>query len=403
MEQKPESENTSDARKEGDAGAGRRFPRLKGWERALTLLGTTLFFGSAYLYLSDTSLRELFWGETYEAGQSIGRIGAIRGNLKREFAESLAFRPIFRRSSVYNRDTLMTDANSTASVELNDGNVIELGPSTMVKLVAGSRSVFGGVEFPKVQMVSGNVKVRASTGEIRVRSRNQEIRVAKEMALQLSVASDGPSRNPSNSRLVQIGEAVPIERAVELKLPPPALPSPVATPKPSLIAAPAKSVEPSPSPVAPSPSPRPSPSPSPRKTVVPPKPSPKPKSKPTPKALPSPKPLPLPKPSPTPIVHIPIPTEPANDQAYSIKALQAKGTGILMTWHKAEGADGYMIEITRDEQMSKVVVKADLTNNFYVFKATAPGKYWWRVRSTRGENGEFDSRPSGVFRVIATP
>jgi hypothetical protein len=70
----------------------------------------------------------------------------------------------------------------------------------------------------------------------------------------------------------------------------------------------------------------------------------------------------LPKPSPTPIVHIPIPTEPANDQAYSIKALQAKGTGILMTWHKAEGADGYMIEITRDDTV--VAIYGNVAGSF---------------------------------------
>ena len=398
MENRPEIELKQSGPEGGDTGAGRRFPRLKRWELALTVLGATLFAGSAYLYLSNTSLRELLWGEEFEAGQKIGKVGEIRGSLKREFADSMSFKPVSRSSEVFNRDTVMTDASSTALIELDDGSIIELGPSTMIKLIAGSRSVFGGVSFPKVQMVSGNLKVRATAGEIRVRSRAQEVRVEKQMARQVSVSADAPVINPADTRLVRVSEAVPLERAAELKLPPPASPKPAV---PAVVETPARMVIPSPSPVVATPSP--SPSPVPVRTATPPKPSPTPKALPSPKPKPKPLPPPKPKPSPTPIVHIPIPTEPSNDQQFSIKVLQVKGTGILLTWHKAQGAEGYMVEITRDDKMSDFVVKADLTNNFYVYKATVPGRYWWRVRSTRGENGEFDSRPSGIFRFVVVP
>lgn len=140
----------------------------------LILLALLLVGGGAYLYTTQTSLRQLFSGVSGNTGESVGKVEFVDGQLKRQPSEALEFINAPVGSSVYNEDTVITGEMDSAKIRLFDGTLIELGPGSLVRLAFESSLSLAGIQRKVlVDVVSGSIKAPQNNTNTKVIVRNR--------------------------------------------------------------------------------------------------------------------------------------------------------------------------------------------------------------------------------------
>jgi hypothetical protein len=225
---------------------GLRGLNLKPWELTLVVSGGLLFLSSSVFYFSGISLGRLVLGWDDDAvAEPVGRLLRKQGSVRRQGVAQNDFDAVGTDAQLFNFDTLVTGPGAGATIGLDDGGTIDLGPNTMVKLEFERRLELGGIaRAPSLQVVTGRVTTRARARRVVLHSATETV----------SVSADDQG---SISSFVEPPKPVLAVLPVPLSSPSPSpSPSPSTTPSP----------EPSPQP-SPSPSPRPSPSPSPAPAI----------------------------------------------------------------------------------------------------------------------------------------
>lgn len=216
-----------------------RSRRYRAWEIILLLLASLIFAGSTYLYISDIPLRKyiLGWDDGEDTAEQVGKLGVRNGSIQRQMRTHAEFKPVDTQAPLYNHDTIVTGPDSTATIQLDDGSTIELGPSTMVKLIFETRlSLQGIARTATVDVVTGQVASQSGGKDnVLLRSKNKEILLGKNARETLQVSLPARRTTPK-----------PIVRPT---IPPiAAAPSPSPSPEPSPVVVAAASPSPSPIP-----------------------------------------------------------------------------------------------------------------------------------------------------------
>jgi cell division septation protein DedD len=272
---------------------------LQNWEKVLIAFAMMLFLASLAAYVTEFPLRNYIFGlEPEQAHEEIGKVGTSTGPLKREMLGQADFKVIEQGAALFVRDTIVTGDSSGATIHLQDGSSIELGPRTMVKLEnEGRTSLLGVTRTTRIDVVTGQVTGKASPNasskknQVVIRTRTQEIDVAADGAPKVVKVSAEKPFIPPPHPVEQEAEAGLLENLVKRFM--------GGETKPQLISTDIEQPkeQPKPAPVAkPSPSPSPSPTPTPTPTPTPVA-SPTPSPTPSPSAKPRPRPTPKPSPS----------------------------------------------------------------------------------------------------------
>ncbi len=77
---------------------------------------------------------------------------------------------------------------------------------------------------------------------------------------------------------------------------------------------------------------------------------------------------------------------------------------VVLRWSAVEGADGYVIELSRDEKFARVVRRERVPRPYFRWSRAGPEVYFWRVRSVdaKGREGLFSAprRIDGLVEVV---
>lgn len=360
---------------------------LKPWEIALSVLAIALSLASATALLSGISLRRILPGADSDRSRPIGKVASFAGTLKREFSGQMEFNTLTNSEPLFHRDIVVTGSDSEAVLELDNGDAIVLGPQTMVLIeapptVALPREIFKIPPAPpKVQIVTGEVAVRAYKGEVVVKSRSgREIQVQPRTKQAFRSSADRPALPASDLEIIETPkQLITADLADDLArttqgtslLPEDAQGAHSRAAKPTLSFY-------TPVPVAPT-----APA-APVTPVAPPVPVPTAK----PVARPKTKPIARPQPSQGP-ARIKLSAKkalvlPRNNSRFSLKKLKKSGSTILMTWNRQRGATAYRLDIATDPEFNRLTYTGTTAENFHLFVKPKPGKYWWRIRTIEG-------------------
>lgn len=205
-------------------------------------LGIVICVASLALFASDYSFRKYFISDP--DGLTLERVGFVTGpdgiDLKRSAATrqkegDAEFRPLSDREPLFNQDTIVTSEKSEATLVLLDGSVIQLGPSSMVKLSFQPKILWGlgsGTisRVAKVELISGNISGESVTGGLAIVSKTETISLAANQQATLSEAAPIPK--------IRVAPAKRVVPEVIQKPIPKASPSPIAsaTPEPVINA-----------------------------------------------------------------------------------------------------------------------------------------------------------------------
>jgi hypothetical protein len=217
--------------------------RFKSWEIALLILGGLLFVLSLAIYVSDYPLLDFLRAGGEAGHDSIGRVSRVDGSFRRERAGRSEFQDIGMDAELYPRDMIVTGPHGHATVTLEGGSVIELAPSTLIRLESESRrSITGISRTTRVRLVSGEVQ-----GKVAQDGKSKLLILRHDEEIDLS--ESGPVKADSEKPM-RVARPIPVQASRPLPIVPPPRPSPTPIPTLSLL--------PSPSPV-PSPQPLPEP------------------------------------------------------------------------------------------------------------------------------------------------
>lgn len=190
--------------------------KFKKSEWIVILLALLIAFGSTWYYFFGRGI--LSDGD----GQGVEKVGVLAestGTVRREQLGTAVFEAIETNMPLFNEDTIVTAADSTARLELDDGSTIELGSNAMIRLQFESEFSLSGIHrVPKVDVVAGQVTGRAKTRELRIRSGEKVVSIAKE-----SVQTFQP---PVWTRNAPPPRPKPVAQATVAPAPPPPPPPP---------------------------------------------------------------------------------------------------------------------------------------------------------------------------------
>ncbi|HAR42699.1 MAG TPA: hypothetical protein DCS07_08755, partial [Bdellovibrionales bacterium] len=160
---------------------------LKAWEFTAVLLAAIIFIAAVGAYIAEIPLRNLVLAPEGEGKrEAVGKVSAKKGELRREIHGDPEFRKVEALEPIYNLDTVVTAADSEATIELEDGATIELSPSSMVQIKFDSEwSLSGIVRHAAVEVVSGRVTGRAKNRALVIRSGKEVIAIAKNPVREL--------------------------------------------------------------------------------------------------------------------------------------------------------------------------------------------------------------------------
>lgn len=238
--------------------------KLKIWEVLLLAFSLSVVVVAGYFLYVGAPLYTYILGmknsDVAARAEKIGELGVSNGDVKRQGALGGEFKYSQKGEPLFNEDFITTGPQSSTTLVLNDGGVIELGPNTMVKLALESQLSFSGISrSAAVEVVSGNVSAAAQKTAVVLRSsRGQNVVVAANQKQEIKVAAT-PIVKPKPK----------VVAPVEMPVAPPVAPvPPVAAPvQPAPVQPPIVLAESSPSP-SPSPSPSLSPVQAPPKKIV---------------------------------------------------------------------------------------------------------------------------------------
>src|SRR4051794_6627996 len=107
----------------------------KKWEIVLLVLALLTFMGTLTIYVSEYPIRKFFVElPEDQQGISIGKVQTLTGSVTRESFNDAEFKPLATRDALFSQDTIVSGAQASVILQLDDGGLIELGPNTMVKL-----------------------------------------------------------------------------------------------------------------------------------------------------------------------------------------------------------------------------------------------------------------------------
>ncbi|MCC7442909.1 MAG: FecR domain-containing protein [Bdellovibrionales bacterium] len=176
--------------------------RYKLWEKILLSAAFLLFSGSTFVYLSGIPLRiHLFgWEEELKELEGVGFLEFSLGDIKRKKFTSPLFERIRQQDRLYNFDTIVTGPDGGATLTLDDGSNIDLGPNTMIRLEFASRLTLGGVSRgAQVSVVAGQVtgKLNPVSGrDLLIKSNTDLVRLSKGTGLTSSIKVAAPGLKP---------------------------------------------------------------------------------------------------------------------------------------------------------------------------------------------------------------
>lgn len=134
---------------------------LKRWEFLLVGLCLTVLGLTAGFLAGGVTFKDLLGIQDITHRTRVGLVHEHSGELKRLLFGQTLFSSIDRGTVLYHHDTVMTSDRGSAEMVLNDGTVILLGPSTMIRLVFDlDYSINGVAVLPRIQMARGNIEVR---------------------------------------------------------------------------------------------------------------------------------------------------------------------------------------------------------------------------------------------------
>jgi len=191
--------------------------RFKLWELLLLILSLLVCGGSALLYATGYPIRNIIFGLQDDlVDRPVGKVGELQGSVRRQLRKGTEFKDLPNQDTLYNRDTVVTGPESGAKLEIENGSVIELGPSTMVRLIFAEGGALGGISrAPILEVIQGEVTGTAAAAPILIKSRTGTREIAKN----------------SQEKVVQAKPA-PVMKTAKVELPPmptvATLPPPVA-------------------------------------------------------------------------------------------------------------------------------------------------------------------------------
>ncbi len=237
-------------------------------EIAGIVASSTLLVLSSFFAFSGTSLRRYWMGwEEQGPGTPIGKLEASTVGTRRRLKQESVFGGVRAGAPLFSRDTLVTAAQGSAKVLLDDGTQIDLGPSTLIELQFESKLTLSGiVRRAVVEVVTGAATAtRSRKRAIDIQSPVREV-VLKAGPRAIQIRDEAPPvRLDSADILRQPAEPEPPRPEDTITPSASPTPSPTSPSRTSLGASPTSS--PYGSPVrssSPSPSPLPTPSPTPR-------------------------------------------------------------------------------------------------------------------------------------------
>ncbi len=185
--------------------------KFKAWEMILLLLSLLFFASSIVVYLSDLSLRKYFLGWEDEQGKElVGKLGEKSGIVRRQLNQDMEFRTIEKTMSLYNYDTIVTHNSGAATLALEDGGSIQLGPNTMVRLSFESKFSLQGISrAARIEVVSGSVKGQAKGMAIELKSRDKVVSISKDEKSQIEVP-EAPLVKPKPELALVVPPIVPV-------------------------------------------------------------------------------------------------------------------------------------------------------------------------------------------------
>ncbi len=169
--------------------------RYEGFELLFLLFGSTLFAFCTWAYWSDVSFIDLLLGIESDGNRVlIGKFEKTEGSVRRKGDTEQAFRDSQQEKSLYNRDTIVTGAESTALLKFDDGSELQLGPKTMIRLEFQDRLTFGGIDRAQtIRVVSGKVEGKATSRPILLKTAKETIQIlSKEPAKSVQAVNPAP-------------------------------------------------------------------------------------------------------------------------------------------------------------------------------------------------------------------
>ncbi len=201
--------------------------RFKTSEWVLLALSLAVTTGAALIYSTGYPIRNWLFGlESDQVDRPIGKVGAAGGTLRRQLRRNPEFKAIPPEETLYNRDTVVTGPDSTATLEISDAGSIELGPNTMVRLVFAEQTSIGGASrAPVVDVIQGSVTGRAQAAPLLLRNKGTIKRIER-----------------NSDEKVTAPKPEPVKKVARVELPPmpsiASLPPPASLPAAPPIAAP---------------------------------------------------------------------------------------------------------------------------------------------------------------------
>jgi len=156
-------------------------PQFKKWEWSLIVFSLLLFLLSLALYISDVSLSSLIFGyEDFSKKVEVGKLGELSVPAKRKTADSIQFKEVAAKGSLFNHDTIVTDVDK-ATIQLKDGSVIELAPNTMIRLSFESTLGFGGIQrMASLDVISGSVEGKTLVKTLKIKAGDKVFELGTE-------------------------------------------------------------------------------------------------------------------------------------------------------------------------------------------------------------------------------
>lgn len=163
-------------------------PEFKKWEKGVIFCSVLIFLASLFLYFSEISLTAYLLGiEDLSKKVEVGFLLDQSAPIKRKPVGAIQFKDIATKSTLYNKDTLVTESDTRASIQLNDGSVIELGPSTMIQLSFDSTFGLGGISrAAKVDVISGSVEGKNLNSSVKIRAGGEIYDLEEQKKIKIS-------------------------------------------------------------------------------------------------------------------------------------------------------------------------------------------------------------------------
>jgi hypothetical protein len=111
-----------------------RFPKA---EKILLGFGALVFIISTYLFIFETDrIGQMLGLGSGSTRQIVARVESFQDMARRKGIDSPVFQPVIEKQNIFNQDTIMTGTNSGMVISFLSGDVVELGPDTLVQIEA---------------------------------------------------------------------------------------------------------------------------------------------------------------------------------------------------------------------------------------------------------------------------